>query len=406
MIIEILQFIYLLTRGYFYYLPIHLLVFVIFPLVIRHFKAKKYNSNVYENNLYVKCSNSDPPLNRGYKISVIVPVHNEDPNVFEECMRSISANKPDEIVVVQDDNREDIRQIAEKYRAKVISLSERVGKRKALAIGWEIASGEIIIHVDSDTILHENAIDNIIQPFRDKSVVGVQGKVLIKPSKSWLSTLMSDIIELNRDLNNKALNGHLVVVDGRFNAWRRGFLLSVKDEFLNEKFLGRKCEIGDDRFLTYKANLMGYKTCYQEKALAESVAPSSLKKFLRQQLRWGRSGYKAFFKDIYSGLVMKVSLTYNILQFTYYLAPLSFTIALIHDTLFTIPVVKIPVYAVIPIAIIGSSTIALIRRLAVGVRRFTFKEFIVMGFFGLFISYPLMLYALLTIHKQSSWLTR
>ncbi|MEM1676126.1 MAG: glycosyltransferase [Desulfurococcaceae archaeon] len=198
MIIEILQFIYLLTRGYFYYLPIHLLVFVIFPLLIRHFKAKKYNSNVYENNLYVKYSNSDPPLNRGYKISVIVPVHNEDPNVFEECMRSISANKPDEIVVVQDDNREDIRQIAEKYRAKVISLSERVGKRKALAIGWENASGEIIIHVDSDTILHENAIDNIIQPFRDKSVVGVQGKVLIKPSKSWLSTLMSDIIEFKQ----------------------------------------------------------------------------------------------------------------------------------------------------------------------------------------------------------------
>lgn len=393
MIIEIYQLFIILTRGYLYYLPLHLIVFVLTPLIIRSIKAKRHRAK-------------HSLERRSVRVSVVIPEHKEDLELFEECLKSVRRNNPDEIIVVHDDNVSEVARVASKYGAKVISSSKRIGKRKCMVMGWLEASGDIVVHVDSDTVLGDNAIDEIIKPFSDEDVVGVQGKPLIEISRSWLSYRLSEIIEYNRDLNNKALNGCLVVIDGRFNAWRRDFLLRIKDDFLNEKFLGRRCEIGDDRFLTQRANLLGYRTVYQETAVAKTIAPPNYMKFLKQQLRWARSGYKAFFLDVKIGLIKKVPLTYIVFQFTYYLSPLSFTYALVHDILFTQPVLQIPIWAVVPIAIIGSGFIVLVRRLALGLFRITLKEFFIMGATALFISYPLMLVALATIHKQSTWLTR
>ncbi|MEM1589927.1 MAG: glycosyltransferase [Candidatus Bathyarchaeia archaeon] len=392
MLIEIFELLKIF-EGFFYYLPIHLILFVLFPLVVRRFKAIRYSP----------CHSLS---RRQVKVSVVIPEYNEDKGVFEKCLASVATNKPDEIIVVHDDSRDEVEFLARKYGAKVYSFKSRVGKRAALARGWEMASGDIIVHVDSDTILYPNAIEEIIKPFSDEQVVGVQGKCLVYRTGSWFSWRMSQLIEANRDWNNKALNGCLVVIDGRFNAWRREFLISQEKAFLNEYFLGRRCEIGDDRFLTQRANLQGYKTVYQSTAAAETAAQPTYLKFLKQQLRWARSGYKSFFKDFKLGLARKAPLAYNIFQICYYLGSISFTFAILHDILLSPPIFALPLWSAIPIATLGSGLIAVIRRLAVGFYSLTPKEFLMLGFTAIFISYPLMLYALATIRNQSNWQTR
>lgn len=393
MITEVFQLLKMLLEGVFYYLPIHLIFFVIFPLFVRKIKANGYQRR--------------HSLDRkSVTVSVVIPEYQEDLAIFEECLKSVTENKPDEIIVVYDDGREQIRTLAEKYGAKVYGFRSRVGKRAAMVQGWKMAQGDLVVHVDSDEVLYPNAINEIVKPFADDLVVGVEGKNLVYRTGSWFSYRMSQIIEANRDLNNKALNGCLVVIDGRFNAWRRKWLLSQQDQFLNEYFLGKRCEIGEDRFLTQQANLQNYKTCYQDTAIAFTAAPPAYLGFIKQQLRWARSGYKALFKDIKLGLARKAGLAYNIFQFCYYLSPVSFSLALVHDILFSPPILALPLWLIIPTAIFGSGLIATIRRLAVGFYSLNLKEFILLGVTAIFISYPLMLYALATIRTQSVWGTR
>ena len=206
--------------------------------------------------------------------------------------------------------------------------------------------------------------------------------------------------------SNKALDGCLVVVDGRFNAWRRSWLLNHAEEFLSETFLGEKCEIGDDRWLTWKANLEGLRTVYQATAVAETASPPTYKGYIKQQLRWTRSGYKFFFQDFSSKLIRKVPWQYIMFQTCYYLGALSFTFAVIHDAIFTEPLNLIPLWAIPPVMIIGSGLIALIHRLAVDFNSITLQEFLMLGASSIFIHYPLMLYALFTIKRQANWETR
>lgn len=393
MFIEIIQLIRMLLSGSFYYLPIHMILFIVIPLVVREIMVRRYSR---EHSL----------SRRDVRVSAVVPEYGEDIETFKRCLSSIAKNNPDEIIVVHDDCKEEIRMIAEAYGAKVISLHRRVGKRTALAIGWEAASGDIIVQVDSDVELGDGAIEEIIKPFADRMVVGVQGKIYVRRCGSWLSHYLSQIIEANRDLNNKALNGCLVVIDGRFCAWRRSWLLSIKDNFLNERFLGQKCEIGDDRFLTQQANLQNYKTCYQDTASATSATPETFLKFIKQQLRWSRSGYKAFIMDIAYGFFKRAPLTYSVFQFSHYLSPLSFTLAILHDFLFTAPILDLPWWIGVFMAILGTALIAYLRRVAARLYSISLKGFFLMGVTSLFIAYPLMLYALATIKKQNMWMTR
>jgi cellulose synthase/poly-beta-1,6-N-acetylglucosamine synthase-like glycosyltransferase len=394
MFTEILQILKLISEGIFYYLAIHFLVFIVSPLVARRTYAARYRSI------------GNMRRGKGFTVSVVIPEFNEKLEVFERTLRTVAENSPDEIIVVHDDGRREIGEVAARYGAKVFAFPNRVGKRRALVQGWMMAKGDIVVHVDSDEILHENAINEIVKPFEDQHVVGVQGRNLVYRTGSWLTWRVSQLIEINRDWNNRALNGCLVVVDGRFNAWRRDWLLKHVDSFLNERFLGERCEIGDDRFLTWQANLEGFKTVYQPTAIAETASPPTYKGYIKQQLRWARSGYKAFFKDITSGLTRRVPWQYNFFQLCYYMGPLSFTAAIIHDIFFAPPLVSIPIWAVIPLAIIGSGLITLIRRLAVGFKSTTLTEFLLLGATSLFVHYPMMLYALVTMKKQSYWLTR
>lgn len=46
-----------------------------------------------------------------------------------------------------------------------------------------------------------------------------------------------------------------------------------EESFLNDNFLGRKCIIGGDGFLTYRANLQVIRHSYQDIVVAETASP-------------------------------------------------------------------------------------------------------------------------------------
>lgn len=179
MIMDVLQTILVsILNGGAFYLPIHITIFVLLPLILRTAHARRYRLNIEPSNAY-------------HNISVIVPEHNESCKVFEECLKSIVENEPLEVIVVLDDGRREIVEIAERYGAKVVALHRRIGKRNSMFIGWRMAKGDIVVHVDSDVILRKNALKEIVKPFNDKLVVSVQGRIHVRRGKSWLAWRLS-----------------------------------------------------------------------------------------------------------------------------------------------------------------------------------------------------------------------
>jgi cellulose synthase/poly-beta-1,6-N-acetylglucosamine synthase-like glycosyltransferase len=313
----------------FLYWPFHFIIFILIASLVRGYYARRYKGY-------------DKGLDRNkVKVSVIIPEYNEDLDIFEKCLKSVVENKPDEIIVVYDDNRKEIEKIAKKYGAKAFNVvglgaKERIGKRGALALGWLMATGDIIVQIDSDTILRPNSIEELIKPFSDPKVAGVQGHPLLFKTKDTLPYLLGQLIEISRDVVCRMLDGMLVVIDGKIAAYRREFVVNVSKSFITEKYKGKKVMSADDRYLTFLANINGYKTVYQSSAIAFSAAQPTFTRFVYQQIRWLRSAYFYLIKDLKSGLFFMSTRRYRFQLITYLFAPISFTFSLI-NTLFLNP---------------------------------------------------------------------
>jgi len=419
---EFLELYYMYLTHTFLYWPFHLIIFFIVANAIRGYYARKYKP--YEGEF---------DRNK-VKVSVIIPQYNEEIEILDKVIKSAIENKPDEIIVISDDKRKEVEQLVKKYAKEhddikvTLYVSKRkLGKRGSLGLGWLLAKGDIILQLDSDSIMEPNSLIEILKPFADPKVVGVQGHPLLTKTGSRLSFLLGQLTELSRDIVCRMLDGFLVVIDGKISAYRREFLIRNLKEFMVESWGGRKIILADDRALTYLANKQGYKTAYQSTAVAWSAAEPTLRKYINQQLRWVRSGYMYLVKDIKTGLFFEAPGKYRFQELTYLLNPVSFTVAWVQTLIVNVQVVAIAksyilIFTGIDIPLLILSFIIFLMGLALNINismklmrvdKFEFKklgikllDLIQMGIVGLFVIYPMMLYALITYRNVTDWLTR
>jgi cellulose synthase/poly-beta-1,6-N-acetylglucosamine synthase-like glycosyltransferase len=93
--------------------------------------------------------------------SVIVPVFNEDPALLAECFESLERQEhPAMHVIVVDDgspNLADLEPVYAQYAQlpgwTVLRLTSNVGKRCAQRVGFDAATTDVVVTVDSDTTL-------------------------------------------------------------------------------------------------------------------------------------------------------------------------------------------------------------------------------------------------------------
>src|SRR5260221_2413875 len=128
-------------------------------------------------------------------LTVIIPAYNESAMV-EHAIASVAlARYPRErleIIAVDDGSADDtwrhIQNAALRNPGLVtpIRLPANLGKRGALAEGFRRATGEIIVTVDSDSVIERGALLAIAGPFRDPRVGAVAGKVAVHNLRSGL----------------------------------------------------------------------------------------------------------------------------------------------------------------------------------------------------------------------------
>jgi glycosyltransferase involved in cell wall biosynthesis len=105
------------------------------------------------------------------KISVIIPVFNEENTLKEIYQRVKATNLPDEIIFVDDgstDGSTDIlRDICKEKIAHCVFKKENRGKGAAVRAGLEAASGDVFIIQDADLEYDPREYPNLVRPIKE-----------------------------------------------------------------------------------------------------------------------------------------------------------------------------------------------------------------------------------------------
>ncbi len=240
-------------------------------------------------------------------VLIVIPSYNED---YESLKRSIDSTLRQEYggkikVMLVDDgssDRETIKKI-KGYFKKEIELKDLVveefeknkGKRHAQKHAFDkVNDVEIIVTIDSDTILRHNTIANLVQKFKDPIIGAVTGDVRVINKENILTRLIDCRYwtAFNQERAAQSLFGTVLCCSGPLAAYRKSVINKVKDKYISQRFLGEFCTYGDDRHLTNLVLERGYQVKFEPKAKAKTDVPSNIKKWLRQQARWNRSFYR------------------------------------------------------------------------------------------------------------------
>jgi hyaluronan synthase len=243
-----------------------------------------------------------PPL------TVIIPAYNESAMVEHAIASVATASYPRgrlQIIALDDGSTDDtwryIQNAALRFPGVVtpIRLPANLGKRGALAEGIRRASGEIIVTVDSDSVIERGALLSIAGPFREPRVGAVAGKVAVHNRRDGLIPRMLHVrFILSFDYLRSAQSVFRTVYccPGALAAYRASVVRQVLPAWERQTFLGAPCTYGEDRALTNDILASGYDTVYQRSAVVHTLVPETYAKLCRMFLRWDRSYIREEFR--------------------------------------------------------------------------------------------------------------
>jgi hyaluronan synthase len=222
--------------------------------------------------------------------------------MVEETIASVAAaaypHDRLQIIAIDDGSTDDtwhhIRHAALRFPGRVtpVRLPVNRGKRGALAEGFRRATGEVIVTVDSDSIIERGALLAIAGPFRDPRVGAVAGKVAVYNRKAGLIPRMLHVrFILSFDYLRSAQSVFRTVYccPGALAAYRASVVRRVLPRWEHQRFLGAQCTYGEDRALTNDILAAGCDTVYQRAAVVHTVVPETYSKLCGMFLRWDRS---------------------------------------------------------------------------------------------------------------------
>ena len=203
-------------------------------MVLGHLEHRRQNRRVY--------TSATP------RVTVVVPAYNEDPTLLHACLLSIDRQDYPEIeAIVVDDGSLNVEQLLpvhdefSKGRFRVVLQPDNTGKRNCQAVVFDHALGDIVVTIDSDTVLEPDAIRKIVRRFEDPNVGAVTGNVeVINKGQNLLTRLISYRYwtAFNQERAAQSYFGVVMCASGPFSAYRRSIIDQVREGYINQHFLG------------------------------------------------------------------------------------------------------------------------------------------------------------------------
>ncbi|MCX6799370.1 MAG: glycosyltransferase [Candidatus Diapherotrites archaeon] len=243
------------------------------------------------------------------KASVIIPAFNAE-KTLRQCLESTERQEfrgEFEIIVVDDGSTDSTIRIAGEFKKVRVVKQKHAGPAVGRDNGAKHAKGGIIIFVDSDCIADKNWLAEMLAPFGNKEVAGVQG--IYKCRQKELIARMTQL-EIEERYIKMAKSKYIDFI-GSYSA---GYRKSVFEEMkgFDTSF---PMASGEDTDLSFRIHAAGYKMVFNKKAFVYHTHPTTLKKYLKVKFYrafWRTKIYKKHMKkmagDSYTSQVMKAQI--------------------------------------------------------------------------------------------------
>ncbi|MEU6746433.1 bifunctional polysaccharide deacetylase/glycosyltransferase family 2 protein [Spirillospora sp. NPDC046719] len=227
-------------------------------------------------------------------ISVIVPAYNEEAGIAATVRSLLDTDYPGafEVIVVDDGSSDRTAAIVEGLALPGVRLVRKPngGKPSALNAGAAVARAEILVLVDGDTVFQRDTLRHIVGPLADPRVGAVSGNTKVANRGGLLGRWqhIEYVIGFNLDRRMFDVLQCMPTVPGAIGAFRRSVLARVGGVPADT--------LAEDTDLTMAICRSGYRVVYEEKAIAWTEAPSSLRQLWRQRYRWCYGTMQAMWK--------------------------------------------------------------------------------------------------------------
>jgi poly-beta-1,6-N-acetyl-D-glucosamine synthase len=274
---------------------------------------------------------AERPISRSPKnplVSVIIPAHNEALCIVRTIESVLSSTYQNiEVIVVDDGSTDKTEKIVRKYISSLPSqgVSSYMGRRgrkktferqymraslvhapvtlvtqsnkgKGSAMNNGIANyahGKYVMCLDGDSMLHPKAVENMVNYFKDPSVIGVAANVRIMQSRHWLGILQRFEHMIGyRSKKFYTLTNSEFIVGGVASTYRMSALKRVKlydTDTLTE-------DIGLSMKMVATFGNRDHRIVYAADVVAMTEGVQTFRALMRQRYRWKLGSWQNLFK--------------------------------------------------------------------------------------------------------------
>jgi hyaluronan synthase len=239
-------------------------------------------------------------------VSILLPCYNEGSHVYDTIVSingSIYPKDKLEIIVTDDcsvdDSHQWILHAADQFH-NVHAFKNEVneGKTQTILNALARSKADVVIIVDSDTLLHRHAIRELMACLGDPRIGAVGGPASVRnPNDNALTNFQVFLYYLGFQLGKSIENmtRTVGVIGGYLFAIRRPIFEEIRPDLEKRNWWGVKVKDGEDRFITHNILMRGYGTYMDMKAQCWTTVPNTFMKYWGQQLRWRRTTIRDFF---------------------------------------------------------------------------------------------------------------
>jgi hyaluronan synthase len=270
-------------------------------------------------------------------VSILLPCYNEGSAVYDTVKSIRGSDYPQgklDIIVTDDcsvDNSYEWILKAEQDfpHVKAIRNPRNLGKTETILNAMNASHADIVMVVDSDTVLAPTCITEVMACFASPKmgVVGVPASVK-NPNENAL-TAYQTAVYFSGFRVYRVWQSHLKgvgCIGGYALAIRRQIFKDIEPELHARRWFGTIVNDGEDRFITHLVLLRGYDTYQDADAKCWTSVPSTYGKYWGQQLRWRRTFLRDFFWTLRT-IRAHVCKLHPILIHTYVVLPLALIVA-------------------------------------------------------------------------------
>ncbi|MQR02452.1 glycosyltransferase [Glaciimonas soli] len=220
------------------------------------------------------------------RVSVLVPAYNEERTIVLSVQSILDSDYPDfEVIVVNDGSTDatasELRPFISDGKIRYCA-KKNGGKASALNVGIGLATGDIILFSDADSLFEKNTIRNGVAYFADPRIGALSGNDTPLNPKGLLQKMLVVTSHIGTGFVRRALSMAqiLPIIPGNLGMVRTKILRAIG---------GFREVWGEDLEITFRLHRYGVRIVYGASTKVLAECPHTLRGLWKQRVRWIRS---------------------------------------------------------------------------------------------------------------------